>query len=87
MQEEIVPVGGEVGGGVWWSKYKIGNANISRMILHADPLRRKIIFHSICEAFSCCVIGEDISDELICHGLRLRRVFLLNATPSLLFTE
>ena len=71
MQEEIVPVGGEVGGGVWWSKYKIGNANILQMILHADPLRWKIIFHSICGAFSCCVIGEDISDELICHGLRL----------------
>ena len=70
MQEEIVPVGGEVGGGVWWSKYKIGNANILQMILHAVPLRWKIIFHSICEAFSCYVIGEDISDELICHGFR-----------------
>ena len=45
-------------------------------LVHAGPLRWKIIFHSICEAFSCCVIGEDISDEQICHGLRLRRVFL-----------
>ena len=75
MQEEIVPVGGEVGGGVWWSKYKNRKCKYFATILHAHPLRRKIIFHSICEAFSCDVIGEDISDELICHGLRLRRVF------------
>ena len=47
MQEEIVPVGGEVGGGVWWSKYKIGNANILQMILHADPteMENNIPFH------------------------------------------